>query len=321
MAKYIKNKKINSFKANDIKDFEGIGQATWMFLSAIYESKWDSLFTDDCKTSFRKKVSHQFTFKVFPMKNGKKGENNTDKPASIQKLLPPIPAKSSKEVNKISKFFEPQRLNQPKLTLNKSYVQASSSKSNTEEILKIKEIFLTLKAKNIKNIQRIVKGDAKPKPRIHMTTKGLSRKQVIVPMSDDNKKGFMKESSSHITNINRALKQIKLEVMVDFICLDTTSITIVTNKVATNLNLQMIENYIKDLKHINCDEVKSPRLPQSKSYLKIIGIPYLQENSESPLNSSVVEEIIKKNHIFNNIVLASKPRVIKISPKSDIAII
>jgi len=111
IAKYIKNKKINSSKANDIKDFEGIGQATWMFLSAIYESKWDFLFADDHKTSFRKKVSHQFTLKVFPMKNVKKGENNTDKLASIQKLLLPIPTKSFKEVNKISKFFGPQRLN------------------------------------------------------------------------------------------------------------------------------------------------------------------------------------------------------------------
>ena len=140
-------------------------------------------------------------------------------------------------------------------------------------------------------------------------------------MSDDNKKGFIKESSSYITNINRALKQIKSEVMVDFICLDTIGITIVTNKVAINLNLQMIKNYVKDSKHINCDEVEPPRLSQSKFYLKILDISYLQENSESPLNLSVVKEIIKKNYIFNNVVLISKPRVIKISPKSDMAII
>jgi len=36
--------------------------------------------------------------------------------------------------------------------------------------------------------------------------KGLSRKQIIVPMNIDNKMQFMKESSAHITNINRALK-------------------------------------------------------------------------------------------------------------------
>ena len=50
-----------------------------------------------------------------------------------------------------------------------------------------------------------------------MTTKGPSRKQVIVPMSSDNKIKFMEDSSNYVANLNRALKSIKLEVMVDFI--------------------------------------------------------------------------------------------------------
>jgi len=55
--------------------------------------------------------------------------------------------------------------------------------------------------------------------------------------------------------------------------------------------------------------------------LKIIGLSYLQEDSTNPLNSNVVEKIIKDNHIFNNIALTSKPHIIKISPKSDMAIV
>jgi len=39
------------------------------------------------------------------------------------------------------------------------------------------------------------------------------------------------------------------------------------------------------------------------------------------LTSSDVKLIIKQNHIFNNITLVSKPRVIKASSKSDMAII
>jgi len=50
-----------------------------------------------------------------------------------------------------------------------------------------------------------------------MTTNGLSRKQVIVSMNDNNKNNFMEESNVHVTNMNRALKNIKTEVMVDFI--------------------------------------------------------------------------------------------------------
>jgi len=35
----------------------------------------------------------------------------------------------------------------------------------------------------------------------------------------------------------------------------------------------------------------------------------------------MVEEIIGESHIFNNIVLASKPCIIKVFPKLDIAIV
>jgi len=40
-----------------------------------------------------------------------------------------------------------------------------------------------------------------------------------------------------------------------------------------------------------------------------------------PLTSKVVKDIIKKNHIFNNVTLASRPYIIKVSPKSDMIII
>jgi len=37
--------------------------------------------------------------------------------------------------------------------------------------------------------------------------------------------------------------------------------------------------------------------------------------------SNDVETILKQNHIFNNISLASRLRIIKVSPKSDISIV
>ena len=108
--------------------------------------------------------------------------------------------------------------------------------------------------------------------------------------------------------------------MVDFVQQDLVGIIIITNKVVSALDLQMIENYVKSADCINANDIESSRLPQSKSYLKIIGIPYLQENLVSPITSSVVEDI-KKNYIFNNIVLALKPRIIKVFPKSNMTII
>ena len=61
---------------------------------------------------------------------------------------------------------------------------------------------------------------------------------------------------------------------------------------------------------------------QSKSYLKIIGIPFfLHGNSQDRLTSSDVKVILKQNQIFDNVNLAFKPRVIKVSPKSGMSII
>lgn len=64
----------------------------------------------------------------------------------------------------------------------------------------------------------------------------------------------------------------------------------------------------------------SPCLPQSKFYLKIINILYILENTDMLINSSIVESIIKSTHIFNDVLLAFKPQVIKESLKSDMAI-
>jgi len=193
---------------------------------------------------------------------------------------------------------------------------------NTEQIIKIKDTFPSLGAKKINQIQNIVKGSPKPKPQIQMTTKGLSRKQVIIPMNGDNIAKFMKESLLHVSNINRALKNAKTEILVDFIRSDQANITVVTNKVAFSSDLVIIEKYIKNVDCIDVSDVQIPCLPQSKSYFKIIDILYYpHSNSQVCLAFSDVENIIKQNQIFNNIVLASKLQVIKVFPKLDMSIV
>ena len=45
------------------------------------------------------------------------------------------------------------------------------------------------------------------------------------------------------------------------------------------------------------------------------------ENTNTLLSMDIVENIIKNNHIFNNIMITSKPKIIKVLPRSDMAII
>ena len=110
--------------------------------------------------------------------------------------------------------------------------------------------------------------------------------------------------------------------MVDFIHSDQLGIMVVTYKVIFLSDLQLIENYIKSIKYIDTTDVNVPHLPQSKSYLKITGILYYSYDDPSKcLSSNNIEEIIKQNQIFDNIVLTSKLHVIKVLPKSDMSII
>ena len=77
-------------------------------------------------------------------------------------------------------------------------------------------------------------------------------------MNNNNKIKFMKDSCNYVTNINRVLKSIKSEVTVEFICSDQSGVIIVTNKVASPLDLQTIESYIKSAKHIEAKGVEVP---------------------------------------------------------------
>ena len=45
IARYIANKQVNSSKANDLEDFNNIGEFIWDFISLVYHANWDVLWT------------------------------------------------------------------------------------------------------------------------------------------------------------------------------------------------------------------------------------------------------------------------------------
>jgi len=224
LAKYIQGKQVNGKqvngnKANDLDDFDGMGDAIWNFISSVYASKWDALFTDQKTNILRSKIASKFSPRTPPPNGNSKKDTPKSNPVSVNKAppLPPLPAKSKKEINTISKYFLSKKssINNnvgPSNTQNgKSYAQASKTSATTSDVLKIKETFPTLNANKIDQINSIVHGQNKPKPRIMMTTKGPSRKHIIIPMSSDNTASFMKNSSLNVANINRELRKAKTD--------------------------------------------------------------------------------------------------------------
>ena len=104
MAKYISNKQVDSSKSNDLEDFHGMGKAVWNFISSVYQANWDSLYANEQSNSLRKKIA-KFTLKIQPTTNKNKIIDKPT-PANIERIPPPIPTKSQKEVNQISKYFK-----------------------------------------------------------------------------------------------------------------------------------------------------------------------------------------------------------------------
>ena len=50
-----------------------------------------------------------------------------------------------------------------------------------------------------------------------MTTKDSSRRQIIIFISSDNSSKFITASSLYIADLNKAFKNIKLDIIADFV--------------------------------------------------------------------------------------------------------
>jgi len=91
------------------------------------------------------------------------------------------------------------------------------------------------------------------------------------------------------------------------------------NKLANTFDLDMIKKYIKNIQNINLDLIDCLYLPKSKLYLKIIGLPHMME--QGVITPDTIESVLKELYLFKDIILASKPCIIKVFPKSDMTVI
>jgi len=292
-----------------LPQLSSFGDATFDFISAIHEAGWFKLNTSD-NTPIGNKIKGQFGNWLSSSKEKTKNP--------VEKIPPCIPpCLTSKQVKESRKRLE-QKKNKKNLPTTKSYAQALVQAA---DILKLKDAFPALPNKKIMEIHNASLNVTQPKgKKISTTTKGLSRKQAIVPLLGQHVKAIMNNTGLHISSINGLLKSIKSTLRAEFIRPITKSIVITTNTVPAPSDLSIMEKYIKSIEGIGLNEVAVPRLPQSKSYLKIIGIPYIQPSGLA-ISSDDITNYLKNSDLFEGITMVTKPRVIKASPKSDMAII
>jgi len=255
IADFIRARKVQQGKISDIAELQGFGKAAWSFILSIYEADWDSIPINNQNISFRNVVSNKLTSKALKSTINMSLSKSKGKVAEIVKLSPPIPMHLSKEALEKSKFFSKDNKSRKTVNTNirKSYIQATSS--NVSDILKLEENFSSLPAKKIEGIHRIINNMDKVKSCLNITMKGPSRKQVIVPMNKDNINNILVTVNEHIANINRALKNVKSNVTVNFIHPENIGIITVSNLVALQSDLQVIRRYVKNIDNIRSNDI------------------------------------------------------------------
>jgi len=143
---------------------------------------------------------------------------NPSKKADISRISSSIPLRPSKKILTMLRYYKDKGKNlvkQVNTQNGQSYAQVFLA--NIKNIVKIKKYFQTSQLRRSKRYRR---WSMKKKPRFNMMTKGPSRRQVLVSISLMNSNLFMVMYSIHVTNTNKALKDIKSDTMTDFIWAD-----------------------------------------------------------------------------------------------------
>jgi len=154
-----------------------------------------------------------------------------------------------------------------------------------------------------------------------MTTHRPTRCQVLIPLDTPTAEVVVANAATAVESYNKGLVEAHFKLRVESVCKAWDGISISTNFVASAAELEMIKQWLKKVAGLAASTVVEPRLPQSKSFLKILGVPYWGNNSSLPITQAQVESVIANTPIFEGVVLASRPRIMKASPSLDMSVI
>ena len=211
---YIKNNPAD--KKLPAREFEQVTKGFWNLISAIYSSRWDLLPVENGK-NFCALVGEKILNNY--VKLGLVNQLEAKKPLSSMPTtatnpnVPVIPSPSKTTGPNEKKALKP-------TITKKSYAQASKANisSSIEDVIRVKEVFPTLSADEVgKMLKAKNSSGGTKKPKIKMTTRGQSRREVIIPMTKTNAELIVNSAHIHISNINKCLKNSKSDIFADFI--------------------------------------------------------------------------------------------------------
>jgi len=154
-----------------------------------------------------------------------------------------------------------------------------------------------------------------------MTTHGPTRCQVLILLNTLTAEVVVANAATAVESCNRGLVEAHSKLRVESVHKVWDGISMSTNFVASAAELDVIKQWLKKVAGLAASTVVESHLPWSKSFLKILGVSYWGNNSLLPITQAQVESVIANTSIFEGVVLASHPHIIKASPSSDMSVI
>jgi len=107
-----------------------------------------------------------------------------------------------------------------------------------------------------------------------MTTHGPTRHQVLILLDTSTAEVVVANAATAVKSCNKGLVEAHSKLRVELVRKAWNRISMSTNFVASAAELEVIKQWLKKVAGLAASTVVKPCLPQSKSFLKILGIPY-----------------------------------------------
>ena len=131
----------------------------------------------------------------------------------------------------------------------------------------------------------------------------------------------MANVASAVESCNKGLVSARSKLRVESVHKAWDSVSMSTNSVVSVAELEVIKQWLKKTAGLGEVTEVEPRLPQSKSFLKVLGVPYWDSKTSLSVTPVQVAEALSSSPLFEGVTLASMPRIMKASPSSDMSVI
>ena len=116
-----------------------------------------------------------------------------------------------------------------------------------------------------------------------MTTQGPTRHQILIPLAPAAAEVVVANAASAVESCNKSLVSAHSKLRVESVRKTWDGVSMSTNSIASVAELEVIKQWLKKTTGLGEITEVELRLPQSKSFLKVLGVLYWDSKTSLPV--------------------------------------